>query len=346
MIGFVEDKRPDYGYIQELLQLSQKAVFWTNFAPVSLLLEQRIAELLDLDADRAVVACANGALALGALVNLYTFLAGRELRWLVSAYTFPCQVQGPLAAARVIDCDGEGNLDLEAVRRLPESDYDGIIVTHLFGQPADIDAWTALARAKDKHLLFDSAASFYSTYGEQPLGRFGDGEIFSFHHTKACGFGEGGCVVVPRQHEDTVRSLLNFGLYKGIDTGPLSMNGKLSDVAAAFIIDRLRTADRVREQHREQWHRVVAAAGEHGIRPLADAEPGFPWIAPLLSPRPLPLERLQNLPVVLRKYYRPLGEQAPVAQRLFEHNICVPCHEGMAALEDAQLAALFGALAE
>ncbi|HEX7184330.1 MAG TPA: DegT/DnrJ/EryC1/StrS family aminotransferase [Thermoanaerobaculia bacterium] len=345
MIAFVEAKRPDYEHIRELLARSEASGVWSNFGPVSLQLEETVGEILTVPHGRRVIACANGTVALHGLVQLYEHVAGRPLRWVVSAFTFYAQRQGPLAAARVLDCDAQGFLDLGALAVLPTESYDGIVVTNLFGTAAHIERYEELAARADKILLFDSATCLGSTYNGGPFGSLGAGEIFSFHHTKPCGFGEGGCAVVPAELEDTFRSLINFGLYKGIDTGARSSNGKMSDVAAAFILDRLRRHEVIRAAHLHQFRRLAGIARSLGLELLVDGgkEGLFPNLVPILFPKPVGLERLSGGPLVVHKYYRPV-ESRPRADALYDHVVCFPCHSGVAQASDDELHAALAAL--
>jgi dTDP-4-amino-4,6-dideoxygalactose transaminase len=346
MIAFVEAKRPDYEWIRELLARSEASGVWSNFGPVSLLLEEAIAEQLALPRGRRVVACANGTVALHGLVQLHEHLAGRQLRWVVSAFTFWAQRQGPLADAQVLDCDVRGFLDPDALAALPGESYDGIIVTNLFGTALHVEHYEELAARAGKILLFDSATCLGSTHHGRPFGSFGTGELFSFHHTKPCGFGEGGCVVVPAELEDTFRSLINFGLYKGIDTGARSCNGKMSDVAAAFILDRLRHREAIRTAHLEQFRRLAGIAQSLGLELLVDGgqDGALPNLVPILFPHPVGLDRLSGGPVVLHKYYRPVASQ-PRADALYARVVCFPCHGGVAQVPDDDLRAVLTALA-
>lgn len=346
MIAFVEAKRPDYRRIRELLAPSEASGVWSNFGPVSLRLEATVAELLRLPPGRRAIACASGTVALHGLVQLYEHLSGRPLRWVVSAFTFSAQRQGPLAAARVLDCDAHGFLDLEALAALSPDSYDGIVVTNLFGTARYVERYEELAARAGKVLLFDSATCLGSTYHDEPVGRFGSGEVFSFHHTKPCGFGEGGCAVVPSELEDTVRSLINFGLYKGIDTGARSSNGKMSDVAAAFILDRLDGHEKIRTAHRRQFRRLAGMARALGLSLLVEGgdEGAFPNLVPILFPHPVGLERLSGGPLVVHKYYKPLLSRTR-ADALYAHLVCFPCHGGVAQVSDEELRAHLAALA-
>jgi dTDP-4-amino-4,6-dideoxygalactose transaminase len=345
MIPFVEVKQPDYEHIRKLLAHSEATGVWSNFGPASVQLEETVAELLMIPAGRRVIVCASGTVALHGLVQLYEHVAGRPLRWVVSAFTFYAQRQGPLTAAHTLDCDAQGFLDLDALTALSPELYDGIIVTNLFGTAPDVQRYEDLAARVGKILLFDSATCFGSTNTLRPFGSLGVGELFSFHHTKPCGFGEGGCAVVPAELEDTFRSLINFGLYKKVDTGARSSNGKMSDIAAAFILDRLRYLQVIRAAHVQQFGRVAGIARALGLGLLVDGGKAgsLPNLVPILFPHPVGSERLSGGPLVVHKYYRPVATR-PRADELYAHVVCFPCHKGVAEVSDDELRAAMAAL--
>jgi dTDP-4-amino-4,6-dideoxygalactose transaminase len=340
VIGFIETKTPDFASIQRLLTASAEANQWTNFGPVSRRLEARVRELVELPEGKAAVACASGTAALHALVRYFGFRSGRALRWVVSAYTWPCQRQGALSEARVVDCDSSGVLDLARVRQLAADSYDGIVVTNLFGAASPVEEWSTLARERGKILIFDSAACFLSTYRGVLMGGFGDAEIFSFHHTKPCGFGEGGVAIVNEDAEEGFRSLINFGLTHRIDTGSWSTNGKMSDVAAAFILDRLGHAASIKETHRAQFERIAAVAESLGLLLLCrpEARTGFPSLVPLLFPGPVASDHLINTHVKLHRYYPAAQAHHATARDLCDRMVAFPCHAGLASLSDADAA--------
>ena len=63
-------------------------------------------------------------------------------------------------------------------------------------------------------------------------------QSFSLHHTKPYGAGEGGLFLSPRDEAEAIYALLNFGPFDDNCSVWLN-NGKLSDIACAFQLDRL-----------------------------------------------------------------------------------------------------------
>src|SRR6476620_763826 len=69
-VPFIEQKSPDLAQLSEILRLSEESGYWTNFGPVSSLLESSLEHYLNLPASRAVVMCSSGTTALLALIAL------------------------------------------------------------------------------------------------------------------------------------------------------------------------------------------------------------------------------------------------------------------------------------
>jgi len=72
----------------------------------------------------------------------------------------------------------------------------GIIVVHLFGQPARMDEIMVIARKHGLFVIEDCAQAIGATYKNRPVGSIGDVGTFSFYPTKNLGAcGEGGMFV-------------------------------------------------------------------------------------------------------------------------------------------------------
>ncbi len=91
---------------------------------------------------------------------------------------------------------GTFNLDPVKVEAAITPRTKGIIVVHLFGQPARMDEIMALARRHKLFVIEDCAQAVGARYQETPVGMMGDAGTFSFYPTKNLGgCGEGGALV-------------------------------------------------------------------------------------------------------------------------------------------------------
>jgi dTDP-4-amino-4,6-dideoxygalactose transaminase len=87
-------------------------------------------------------------------------------------------------------------LDPEATARAITPRTKGIVVVHIFGQPARMDEIMAIARAHRLFVVEDCAQAVGATYRGAPVGGIGDCGTFSFYPTKNLGAcGEGGAFV-------------------------------------------------------------------------------------------------------------------------------------------------------
>lgn len=91
---------------------------------------------------------------------------------------------------------GTFNLDPRSVAAAITPRTKGIIVVHLFGQPAPMDEIMAIARRHHLFVIEDCAQAVGARYRGTPVGLIGDAGTFSFYPTKNLGAcGEGGALV-------------------------------------------------------------------------------------------------------------------------------------------------------
>jgi len=92
--------------------------------------------------------------------------------------------------------EGTFNLDPQKVEAAITPHTKGIIVVHLFGQPARLNEIIAVARKHGLYVIEDCAQAVGAKYQGKPVGIFGDVGTFSFYPTKNLGgCGEGGALV-------------------------------------------------------------------------------------------------------------------------------------------------------
>ena len=341
-VAFIEDKKIDMPRFEQLLERTRLQNHWTNFGPLSRTLETILLELLKLHDSKTVVMCASGTAALFGLAGLHAVKAGRRLRWVTSAYTFPCQRIGPFADAIVVDCDESGVINLGEVDLLGPQNWDGLIVTNLFGTQRQINRFQEYAASHGKRLLIDGATALF---GVDRSGLGTADEMISFHHTKPWGFGEGGCAIVDKHDEMLLRSIFNFGLNSSEVPWPYAFNGKLSEISAASILERLERLPSWSFFYQRQRHRILTLANAVGLGPLGGINPdSITNSLPLLLPSVIPLDRLSGYRFAVHKYYRPLGLGHPHADQIYSRIVNVPCHPGMAAISTGELESFFSQL--
>ncbi|MEO7412066.1 MAG: DegT/DnrJ/EryC1/StrS family aminotransferase [Opitutaceae bacterium] len=100
--------------------------------------------------------------------------------------------------------EGTFNLDPAKLAAAITPRTKGIIVVHLFGQPARMDEIMAIARQHRLFVIEDCAQAVGARYNGVPVGIIGDVGTFSFYPTKNLGgCGEGGAFVSRREEVHT-----------------------------------------------------------------------------------------------------------------------------------------------
>ena len=331
MIKFVEQKAPDMARIAALLDKCHTQNHWANRGPLYHQLAAGFVAHFALSSDRAVVPCANAGVALDVMSRLLGQSAGRALRWVGSAFSFQNLGRGHFADMQFVDCTAQGLLDLDLVRALDPESFDGIVVVNPFGLFRDFSAYISYARETGKALLLDNAAGVDRHIPDWPW------QAFSLHQTKPYGVGEGGLAITPTDRAEDFYALINYGATPD-NPADWFNNGKISDIACAFLIDRLERLDQWGPSYQEQAARVAAIAGQVGLRPIRPFGPAAPatsWV--YVADKPIPMQAVMAAKAVtFGKYYKPLSA-LPRTTDLFAHLVNIPTHPDMARLSDADL---------
>jgi len=189
------------------------------------------------------VGVGNGTDALALILRALGIGAGDEVVTtpLSAAYTAIAIV---MAGARPVfaDIDPERlTLDPSAADQAITSRTAALLPVHLYGQPADMAAFAALASRRGIALVEDCCQAHLATCAGQPVGTFGAAGAFSFYPTKNLGaLGDGGAVVTrDAALAARVGRLRNGGQtdrYRHLEIG---VNSRLDEMQAAILRTRL-----------------------------------------------------------------------------------------------------------
>ena len=330
---FLENKIYDFARISELMTLSISTNWHANSGPICNLLEAVIGLITKLETDQKVVAVSSGTSALHLACNFHRVLNQKpEMRWVTSAFTFKSSTVSNLSGSIVIDCDQYGRFDLNCLKELPLASYDGVIFTNVFGQMADWDDVDAFCKNNNKKLVIDNATGLLDRVnapikGEAPI------EIISAHHTKPWGVGECGLILCSADQEPLIRKLSNFGDDHIPQTRAAASNFKLSDLAAAAVIDRLERMPFWAPLYSQQESRIAKILEDEfkNISSLkGTTEPKSPRThAPFSNQFPIENFKHTNF-LTLGKYYKPLAPDCEYnndlsnASALYKKIICIP----------------------
>jgi len=227
------------------------------------------------------VATANGTAALQ--VALEGLGIGEGDRVVTTPFSFVASAN----AIRLVGADpvfadvdlGTYNLDPESARAAVRAhDADAVLVVHLYGRPAPMDAFRAIADEEGVALVEDAAQAHGATYRGDPIGTVGDAGAFSFYPTKNMTTGEGGMVLTDDDGvAERAASFVNHGRPPegGYAHERLGHNLRLTSLAAAIGRVQLEKLPDWVEARREHAARLTDALADiHGLAVPSDPAEG------------------------------------------------------------------------
>ncbi len=170
------------------------------------------------------------------------------------------------------------NLDPERVEARIGPKTRAILVVHLYGQPADMDLLSEIARRHGLFLLEDAAQAHGARYKGRMAGTLADGAGFSFYPTKNLGaLGDGGAVVTNEDAvADRVRLLRNYGTRTRYVSEVTGLNSRLDELQAACLLVKLSHLDAENARRR--------ALAAHLLDALSDSGLGLPAVPSWADP--------------------------------------------------------------
>lgn len=193
------------------------------------------------------VGVGNGLDALHLLLRCYRVGPGDEV--IVPSNTFVATwlavTQCGATPVPVDPVPGTFNIDPEGIARAVTRRTRAVIPVHLYGQPADMDPISALARQHDLVVIEDAAQAQGARYKGRRAGSLGHAAATSFYPGKNLGgLGDGGAVLT---NDATiaieVRRLRNYGSEIKYRHDAAGYNSRLDEMQAAFLRVKLAFLD-------------------------------------------------------------------------------------------------------
>lgn len=170
------------------------------------------------------------------------------------------------------------NIDPASIERNITPRTRAIMVTHVYGHPADMDAIMAIARRHNLAVIEDCAQAHLAYYKGKLCGTFGDLACFSFQQSKHMTTGDGGMVI---SNED---GQFGRGLRPSSDKGwPRERGGRdhlflapnyhMTELQAAVGLEQLKKLEQfvgARVASADRLTELLADVGVAPVLPLAD----------------------------------------------------------------------------
>lgn len=171
------------------------------------------------------------------------------------------------------------NIDPDRIAASITSRTKAIIVVHLYGQPADMDAINTIAKDRGLKVIEDAAQAHGARYKGCRVGALGDAAGFSFYPGKNLGaVGDGGAVTTSDSAlAQRIRMLGNYGSKVKYHNQVKGYNSRLDELQAAFLRTKLSVLD--------EWNARRKAIANHYLNQLKGVElllPNVPdWAEPV-----------------------------------------------------------------
>lgn len=224
------------------------------------IVEQLEDELSEYHGVRHAVLASSGTAALYSMYVGCGIESGDEV--IVPAYTFFATVTPLLhlgAVPVLADCDETGNLDPHNLTQHITQKTRALVVTHMWGLPADMATLKAVVDEYGLILLEDASHAHGATINGQRVGTFGHAAAFSMNGPKPLSAGEGGFVLtgddethyrvlLHGQYNKRCRNELptDHPLFRYAVTG-MGLKHRIHPLAASLALDQLSQLDRYLE---------------------------------------------------------------------------------------------------
>jgi len=218
------------------------------------------------------------------------------------------------------------NLDPRAIEAAITPQTTAIMPVHCYGHPCDTEAIQKIADNYNLKVIYDAAHAFGVRDAGGSVLRHGDLSVLSFHATKVFNTFEGGAIICPdARTKQRIDHLKNFGFVDEVTVVAAGINGKMSEINAAFGLLQLKYVDGAIARRREIDARYrTLLADVAGIRCLDDASEAVANHSyfPILIGPEYPLgrdalyEKLKQQGIHARRYFYPLITEFPMYRGL------------------------------
>lgn len=193
------------------------------------------------------ITCGNGLNALELIIKAFDFPKDSEI--IVAANTYIASILAisnnnckPVLVEPTIN---RYTIDPDSIEKAITDKTVGILVTHLYGYPCEMDKIIEIAKRYNLKIIEDCAQAHGAKIGLKRVGTFGDASAFSFYPSKNLGaLGDAGAVVTNNKElANKIRALHNYGSvvkhvfdYKGC-------NSRMDEIQASILLTKLKNLD-------------------------------------------------------------------------------------------------------
>jgi len=243
MINVTRPFLPPKSEYQALIDELYKRNWLTNDGPFLKSLEDRLATYFNVS---HLIAVGNGTLGLQIAIKALD-LSGEVVTTPFSYIATTTSIIWEGCEPVFVDINQETlNIDSSKIEEKISSKTSAILVTHVFGNPCEIDEINRIAKKHQIKVIYDASHCFGTRYDSKSVLQFGDSSIISFHATKVFHTVEGGAIISNNSDlHARLAYMRNFGHDGPGKFNGIGINGKLSEVHAAMGLCNLNYIDSI-----------------------------------------------------------------------------------------------------
>lgn len=232
MIALNKPLTPDLTKLTAYLAQVNESGWYTNFGPLHEQLTKRLEDYLGV---KNLLLVSNGTLAIQVACKTLNINSAITTPFSFVATTSSLLWQNIDTAFIDIDINSynlcPASLDIALAQ---DNNYDGIVATHVYGNPCDVHGIADVANKHNKKVVYDAAHAFGVKIAEQSVLNYGDASTLSFHATKVFHTVEGGAIIFKRKADfEKAKQLINFGIQTDGTLGEPGINAKLNEYQCA-----------------------------------------------------------------------------------------------------------------
>ncbi|MEK7345079.1 MAG: DegT/DnrJ/EryC1/StrS family aminotransferase [Pseudomonadota bacterium] len=253
------------------------------------------------------------------------------------------------------------NMDPAKIEAAITPQTTAIMPVHCYGNPCDVAAIQKIADNYNLRVIYDACHAFGVEDEGGSVLRHGDLSCISFHATKVFNTFEGGAIVCPdAKTKQRIDQLKNFGIVDEITVVAPGINGKMSEINAAFGMLQLKHMDIVMQRRAEvdAYYRE-GLKDVKGIRclPQTASRTRNHSYFPILVGEDYPLSRdalhqkLKDSSINARRYFYPLISEfsmyrglpssapsnIPVATLAAQEVLCLPIYPALSGQDQSRV---------
>ncbi len=218
------------------------------------------------------------------------------------------------------------NLDPAKIEAAITPQTTAIMPVHCYGNPCDVDAIERIADNYNLKVIYDAAHAFGVKCHCGSILKHGDLSVLSFHATKVFNTFEGGAIICPDEKTKVrIDHLKNFGFVDETTVVAAGINGKMSEINAAFGLLQLKSIDAALERRAViagRYRELLADVPGIRIPPPSTAMKGNNAYFPVMVEssygisRDALYQKLKEQQIFARRYFYPLITDFPMYRGL------------------------------